>query len=84
MIIMKQCEIMIDTLNQNGINTECYKAEFCNLIAIETDERDFSELVDILEDQIRGKALIDTNTLEQWKWDRYEEHDQCEEIRNAN
>lgn len=81
MIIMKQCETMIDTLNQNGVNTEFYKAEFCDLIAIDPDERDFSELVDILEDQIRGRDLIDEDTLEEWKWARYEEHDRCEESR---
>lgn len=84
MIIMKQCETMIDTLDQNGINTEFYKAEFCDLIAIDPDERDFSDLVDILEDQIREKGLIDVNTLEAWKWERYEEHDRCEEMRQKS
>jgi hypothetical protein len=72
---MKQCETMIDTLNQNGVNTEFYKSEFCDLIAIDPDERDFRYLVGMLEDQIRGRGLIDANTLEAWKWERYEELD---------
>lgn len=82
-LIMNQCETMIDTLDRNGIETEAYKSEFCDLIAIDPDERDFSELVDILEDKIREKSLIDANTLEAWKWERYEEHSHNEELRNA-
>ena len=80
-MIMKQCETMIDALENAGINVDVYAEEFCNQVALPPSERFFGELVEILEDKIREEKLIAVGTLEQMKWERYEEYSQSEEIR---
>ena len=77
---MQQCETMIDALQNAGINVEVYAEEFCNQIALPPSERFFGELVDILEDKIREENLIAVDTLEQMKWERYEQWEQSDEI----
>ena len=81
-MIMQQCETMIDALQNAGINIDVYAEEFCNQIALPPSERFFGELVDILEDKIREENLIAVDTLEQMKWQRYEEWGQSEEIKH--
>lgn len=80
-IIINQCETMINALDTIGIDTEFFKTEFCDQMANNPDERSFSELVDVLEGEVRKHNLIDTNELEIWKWLRYEEHDLAEQNR---
>ncbi len=80
-VIMKQCETMIDALENADISIEVYATEFCNQVALPPLDRCFSELVEALEDKIREENLIAIDTLEQMKWRRYEEWGDSEEIR---
>lgn len=80
-VIMKQCETMIDALENAGISIEVYATEFCNQVALPPLDRCFSELVEALEDKIREENLIAIDALEQMKWRRYEEWGDSEEIR---
>ena len=83
-MIMQQCETMIDALQAAGINTDVYAEKFRNQIALPPSERFFGELVDLLEDKIREENLIAIATLEEMKWERYEEFYIQEEVKHSN
>ncbi len=55
---MQQCEQLIDLLDGNGIDTEIYKWQFCELIAIPPSERFWDELLEDLQVEVMAMDLV--------------------------
>ena len=53
---MQQCEKLIDLLDSNGIDTEAYKFQFCELIATPPSETFWDKLCDDLQIEVLAKA----------------------------
>jgi hypothetical protein len=49
---MQQCESLIDLLDGNGIDTEVYKWQFCELIALPPEMRFWDELLEDLQTEL--------------------------------
>lgn len=46
---MKECEKLIDLLDSKGVDTEIYKWQFCELLALPPSERFWDELFEDLQ-----------------------------------
>lgn len=55
---MQQCEQLIDLLDGNGIDTEAYKFQFCELIAMPPSERVWDELLEDLQIEVMAMDLV--------------------------
>lgn len=55
---MQQCEQLIDLLDGNGIDTEAYKLQFCDLIAMPPSERFWDELCEDLQIEVMAMDLV--------------------------
>ena len=55
---MQQCESLIDLLDGNGIDTEVYKWQFCELIALPPEMRFWDELLEDLQTELAAMHLV--------------------------
>lgn len=55
---MQQCESLIDLLDGNGIDTEAYKFQFCELIALPPEARFWDELLEDLQIEVMAMDLV--------------------------
>ena len=55
---MQQCEQLIDLLDGKGIDTEAYKLQFCDLIAMPPSERFWDELCEDLQIEVMAMDLV--------------------------
>ncbi len=54
---MQQCEQLIDLLDGKEIDTEVYKWQFCELIAMPPSERFWDELLEDLQVEVKRLTL---------------------------
>ena len=55
---MQQCESLIESLDSEGIDTEAYKFQFCELIGLPPEMRFWDELLEDLKTEVAAMNLV--------------------------